>query len=523
MGSRYQRQMGASRPRPGVNGPTPPSSSDPPAEDSRADRARRLRRQRLANLRSENAALDARFGYAEYDAASVRAMRDEIGRAERRVRLADQVEGEAGQGPRGEGAGGDDVPGGNDGAPPGRDAMASLTRSDLGSGAGEDAEARYPGSGGSRRGWVFNMIPTTLSASGRPSSNDGVAPARQWDESAGGFVGAGDEDGGSGGPDGAERAAVELFCIDADDRRFKCTVVHEPYFYVVPEDRTTDGMAGRGDAGRQREDDAQDLQGTYQELLAAMTRDYQPLGLKSVVVERRMDLDSPNHLGRRSVTLGGRPVLKLTFDNVDQLTRVRREVQEVLKRNERRREDRGDAYDFATYDAGYDHSAPAAAAPAAAAAAAADPTDALVDIREHDVPYLVRASIDLGLRAGCWYTMTPVPTGGVALSDRDNLKKGNPCVLAFDIECTKAPLKFPDAEVDSIFMISYMVNGQGYLLLSRHVVGRDVANFEYTPKPKYPGESLSASAFPFPFCDPELVLCSHTLFRTAKNKKARSS
>ena len=62
-----------------------------------------------------------------------------------------------------------------------------------------------------------------------------------------------------------------------------------------------------------------------------------------------------------------------------------------------------------------------------------------------------------------------------------------PRILAFDIECVKAPLKFPNAEVDEIFMISYMFDGQGYLILSRKYVSKDVANFEYTPKPEYPG------------------------------------
>lgn len=35
-----------------------------------------------------------------------------------------------------------------------------------------------------------------------------------------------------------------------------------------------------------------------------------------------------------------------------------------------------------------------------------------------------------------------------------------PVVLAFDIETTKLPLKFPDAASDSIMMISYMIDGQ---------------------------------------------------------------
>ena len=36
-------------------------------------------------------------------------------------------------------------------------------------------------------------------------------------------------------------------------------------------------------------------------------------------------------------------------------------------------------------------------------------------------------------------------------------------VLAFDIETTKHPLKFPDANTDQIIMIFYMIDGQGYL------------------------------------------------------------
>jgi len=44
-----------------------------------------------------------------------------------------------------------------------------------------------------------------------------------------------------------------------------------------------------------------------------------------------------------------------------------------------------------------------------------------------------------------------------------------PRILAFDIECEKSPLKFPNAEVDRIFMISYMVKNQGYLIINRCV------------------------------------------------------
>lgn len=40
----------------------------------------------------------------------------------------------------------------------------------------------------------------------------------------------------------------------------------------------------------------------------------------------------------------------------------------------------------------------------------------------------------------------------------------DPVVLAFDIETTKLPLKFPDADTDQIMMISYMIDGQVRIL-----------------------------------------------------------
>lgn len=36
----------------------------------------------------------------------------------------------------------------------------------------------------------------------------------------------------------------------------------------------------------------------------------------------------------------------------------------------------------------------------------------------------------------------------------------DPVVFAFDIETTKLPLKFPDAQTDQVMMISYMIDGQ---------------------------------------------------------------
>lgn len=59
--------------------------------------------------------------------------------------------------------------------------------------------------------------------------------------------------------------------------------------------------------------------------------------------------------------------------------------------------------------------------------------------------------------------------------------------MAYDIETTKLPLKFPDATIDQIMMISYMIDGQGFLITNREIVSEDIEDFEYTPKPEYDG------------------------------------
>ena len=51
----------------------------------------------------------------------------------------------------------------------------------------------------------------------------------------------------------------------------------------------------------------------------------------------------------------------------------------------------------------------------------------------------------------------------------DLLQRAEVHVCAFDIETTKLPLKFPDAEYDMIMMISHMVDGKGYLIKNREV------------------------------------------------------
>lgn len=123
-----------------------------------------------------------------------------------------------------------------------------------------------------------------------------------------------------------------------------------------------------------------------------------------------------------------------------------------------------------------------------------DPLGCVVGIREYDVPYSMRVAIDLDIRVGAWYVVTPEATPELGSKRtctvdwrKEILDLCEPRILAFDIECEKSPLKFPNADRDRIFMISYMTKGQGYLIINREIVSKDVLDFEYTPKPNFPG------------------------------------
>ena len=117
-----------------------------------------------------------------------------------------------------------------------------------------------------------------------------------------------------------------------------------------------------------------------------------------------------------------------------------------------------------------------------------DPLSFVCDMREYDVPYDMRVAIDLELNVGSWFMVKPISgSEGCDVEKLDMLELCEPRVLAFDIECEKSPLKFPNAEVDRIFMISYMIDGKGFLLINREIVSKDVDDFDYDPLPKFPG------------------------------------
>ncbi len=96
----------------------------------------------------------------------------------------------------------------------------------------------------------------------------------------------------------------------------------------------------------------------------------------------------------------------------------------------------------------------------------------------------------LDIRIGKWYTVEAKHGVTNLTCIEERIQRADPVVLAYDIETTKLPLKFPDAVIDQIMMISYMIDGQGFLITNREIVSEDIADFEYTPKPEYDGPFL---------------------------------
>ncbi|KAJ3109502.1 DNA polymerase epsilon catalytic subunit [Phlyctochytrium planicorne] len=231
------------------------------------------------------------------------------------------------------------------------------------------------------------------------------------------------------------RAAVDFYFVEEDGGTFKITIPYNPYFYVIC------------------------LPGTENDVDQLLRRKFekQILSIDTVIKE---DLTLANHLSGVKRTL-----LKLNFTNVQDLLTVRKFVFNTVSRMKKATEVKTSNNDLSQLLDGA----------------------TIEEIREYDVMYYIRMAMDNDFRVGLWYDVRET-NGRVDMTIRkDRVKRGEPVVLAFDIETTKLPLKFPDSTFDNIMMISYMVDGQGYLITNRDIVSQDILNFEYTPKPEYEG------------------------------------
>ncbi|KAG9043537.1 DNA polymerase epsilon catalytic subunit [Tulasnella sp. UAMH 9824] len=243
-------------------------------------------------------------------------------------------------------------------------------------------------------------------------------------------------------------AAVDYYFIQDDGGMFKATMLSEPYIFISCKSGT---------------------EATVEEYLM---KKYEGV-LHRIVRIKKEDLKM------------------LRFKNISDLLSVRKDLLPLALKNSQKM-DAIDAYAevvnaTANMQVSIDDSWTAEAEGSTSRSKNTDPRDLIVDIREYDVPYYLRVAIDNDIRVGLWYTVTATQ-GDVTISViKERVKRAEPVVMAYDIETTKLPLKFPDQALDQIMMISYMIDGQGFLITNREIVSEDIEDFEYTPKPEYEG------------------------------------
>ena len=291
--------------------------------------------------------------------------------------------------------------------------------------------ARYD-AGKPRLGWLCNMHSTSVYESGHDNGREKV-------------------------PGG--RAGVDFYFIEEDGGTFKATLEYDPYFIVA---------VRRGKEAEVEEWTRRSFEG-----LVKSTRRLQ-----------KEDLKMPNHL------LGyKRTLLQLRFANVSDLLSVRKVIMPIAEKN-LTKVSALDAYaEVASANTGFGvfGDEEESLRQQRSGGGVLDASDFITDVREYDVPYHVRVAIDNDIRVGKWYHVE-AKHGQIKITpNEDKVQRPDPVVMAFDIETTKLPLKFPDSLTDQIMMISYMIDGQGFLITNREIVSEDIADFEYTPKPEYHG------------------------------------
>lgn len=246
-------------------------------------------------------------------------------------------------------------------------------------------------------------------------------------------------------------SGVDYYFLDEEGGSFKATLKYDPYFFIETDN------------------------GHEVEVEEWLRKFLEQISIKNLSRLSKEDLALPNHLVGLQKHL-----IKLTFHNILDLLGARRLLAPIIKQNKLVRESR-DVYLVMTSNNniyGLDSKRNSINA---------DPSTFIQDMKEYDVPYHVRVSIDMGIRVGKWYNVF-AQHGEVTLKeDIEKIAFADPVVLAFDIETTKAPLKFPVSSIDQIMMISYMIDGEGFLITNREIISEDIEDFEYTPKPEYPG------------------------------------
>jgi len=242
-------------------------------------------------------------------------------------------------------------------------------------------------------------------------------------------------------------SALLLYFLQRNGTTFRCTFLYRPYFFVQISSKQSVA--------------------TMKDILADR---FANEGVFAEVVDKE-DLDLEDHIVGRS-----RKLIKLSFENVDGMSKARNNLS-----REMRQKRNTESFSFDAPDKGKAVSA----------------MESIEQLYEFDVDYINRVCIDKKINCGRWFDVERKQmatsaddiwdTQCIVTAKEDMLYKPGLRIFAWDIECTKEPLKFPDSAHDRITMISVMVDGSGFLIVNRAEVSADIEPLEYTPKPEFEG------------------------------------
>ena len=287
------------------------------------------------------------------------------------------------------------------------------------------------------------------------------------------------------------RAGVDFYFLEDDGGSFKATLEYDPYFLIA---------ARRGKEAEVEEWVRRKLEGA----------------IKSVRRLEKEDLSMPNHLlGYR------RTYLELRFANVGDLLSARKVILPVAEKNKRnmnamdtyaevaRSVSTGEGELFANtivvrmlvliFTTTMNLMADLTRLRTQAISSLISGSTmfltmfefASIKVSRYYLCLLQDLLNEADIRIGKWYTVE-ANHGVISLTClEERLQRADPVVLAYDIETTKLPLKFPDSSFDQIMMISYMIDGAGFLITNREIVSENISDFEYTPKPEYKGPFMT--------------------------------
>lgn len=129
--------------------------------------------------------------------------------------------------------------------------------------------------------------------------------------------------------------------------------------------------------------------------------------------------------------------IKISFKGTQEMMEVKNELIDQVTKNKKERGDKE------AYEGWYNQNGESGKENAAQF------KERIIEIREYDVAYHIRAMIDNEIRCAFWYEVGlegPILKKMTHLTEK--LDKADLRIMAFDIETTKQKLKFPDAKFD---------------------------------------------------------------------------